>query len=160
MLTVKNNGVLVGYKKYKWTPTDGYVFVGVTPDLKVEDGPREQKAIENTTPSEEPEKVFNGLVVFNKEPKIKGEDLSEYINKKGGVTEQELKAYVKANPTLAGTESALEGVEVGGVKYKVPQEKPNELPTLPTEDGTYTLKVTVSGDTKTLSWVADSDEVI
>ena len=31
-----------------------------------------------------------------------------------------------------------------------------ELPTLPTEDGTYTLKCTVSGTTKTLSWEADA----
>ena len=31
-----------------------------------------------------------------------------------------------------------------------------ELPTLPSTDGTYTLKVTVSGSTKTLSWVADT----
>ena len=31
-----------------------------------------------------------------------------------------------------------------------------ELPTLPSTDGTYTLKCTVSGSTKTLSWVADT----
>lgn len=34
--------------------------------------------------------------------------------------------------------------EVGGV-----------LPTLPTEDGTYTLKCTVADGNATLSWVAD-----
>ena len=31
-----------------------------------------------------------------------------------------------------------------------------ELPTLPSEDGSYTLKCTVSGTTKTLSWEADA----
>ena len=31
-----------------------------------------------------------------------------------------------------------------------------ELPTLPTEDGTYSLKCTVSGTTKTLAWEADA----
>lgn len=33
---------------------------------------------------------------------------------------------------------------------------PAVLPTLPTEDGTYSLKITVSGSTKTLSWEADA----
>ena len=36
------------------------------------------------------------------------------------------------------------------VKYVSP------VPTLPSEDGTYSLKCTVSGSTKTLSWVADT----
>ena len=31
-----------------------------------------------------------------------------------------------------------------------------ELPTLPSANGTYSLKCTVSGSTKTLSWVADT----
>lgn len=32
-----------------------------------------------------------------------------------------------------------------------------ELPSLPTEDGTYTLKCTVSGSTKTLTWESDAE---
>ena len=36
-------------------------------------------------------------------------------------TEVEAKSVVAANPTLAGTEANLEGIEIDGVKYKVPE---------------------------------------
>lgn len=44
--------------------------------------------------------------------------------------------------------------QTNGQNAYVPLEIPNELPTAPSEDGTYTLKVTVSGGVATYSWEA------
>ncbi len=95
LLKTLNDGVLVGYRKYKWTPSDGYVFVGVTPDQKIVNGKRETPERKINAPREAFEKVYQGLVGFNKEPYIKGLPLSDYIDREGGVTEAELNA-VKA----------------------------------------------------------------
>lgn len=81
LLRVKNNGVVVGYRKFKWTPTDGFTQFGATPDLKLEDGIRETPIQENNAPKEAPEKVFKGDVVFEKEPTIQGMKLSDFIAK-------------------------------------------------------------------------------
>ena len=83
LLTVKNNGVIVGYRKYKWNPSDGYVFVGATPDQKLEDGPREQKAIVNTPERRALEKTFNGPVAFNDDVYFRGEWLSKRLETSG-----------------------------------------------------------------------------
>ena len=96
LLTIKNNGQVVGYKKYKWTKLDGFVFCGVTPDLKLENGPRERPVQENNPPKAAPEKVFTGEVVFIKEPIIKGKPLGEYIDSEGGVTEAELQQAINS----------------------------------------------------------------
>ena len=42
-----------------------------------------------------------------------------------------------------------------GQNEYVPLVIPTELPTAPSEDGTYTLKITVSGGTVTKSWIAE-----
>jgi len=94
LLNVYNNGTHIGYRIFKWTPSDGYTQFGATPDLKLEKGAQEQKAIEVNAPKQAPEKVFTGEVVFLQEPTIKGKKLSEYIDSVGGVTEAELQAAV------------------------------------------------------------------
>jgi len=50
-------------------------------------------------------------------------------------------------------------VEIGKDAVKLGTTEINKdavLPAAPTEDGTYTLKVTVSGETATFSWVKDA----
>jgi hypothetical protein len=97
------NGHVSDYYRYKWTcdkaagaagertqPHWERVFNPVN-NVKHEDGEHATPVHENTAPQAAPEKVFNGLVVFAKEPKVQGLPLSEWIDKKaGGVTEQEL----------------------------------------------------------------------
>lgn len=41
LVQVLNDGALVGFRKYKWTPSDGFVQFGASPDLKLKDSPRE-----------------------------------------------------------------------------------------------------------------------
>lgn len=123
-------------------------------NVVTKDGEHDTPVHENTAPKAAPEKVFKGLVLFNEEPTIKGLPLGEFVDKKaGGVTEQELHDYVKPNPTLAGTETELTGIKIGGTKYRLPTI-PQELPDVPEQDGTYTLQCVVSGGAATLSWVA------
>ena len=110
LLKVLNNGLLVGYRHYKWTPTEGYTLVGPTPNVKLEKGTHEQKAVEVNQPQNAPEKVFNGDVVFKGDIVYKGRKLPE---------EDEIGSIVKPNPTLAGTETLLTGLEIDGTKYKV-----------------------------------------
>lgn len=45
--------------------------------------------------------------------------------------------------------------QTNGTNEYVPLIIPNELPTMPTSNGTYVLKVTISNGTPTLSWVAE-----
>lgn len=52
--------------------------------------------------------------------KYTGEEIDAAVAKAGDATK------VTANPTLAGTESALEGLQVGDTKYKID----NEIPTV------------------------------
>ena len=96
----------------------------MTPDLKLEKGEHEQKAVENNQPKRAPEKVFNGDVVFGGDIYYKGGKLK---------TEDE-GSIVKPNPVLAGTETSLTGLEIDGVKYKVDQ--PINVAANPTLAGT------------------------
>ena len=93
---VKNDGVLVGYLKYKWNKETGkYERYGATPDLKLVDGKRECKAIVGNEPRTAFEKVFTNDVGFAKEPYICGLLLSQFVDKKGGgVTQTELEETV------------------------------------------------------------------
>lgn len=81
------------YYKYKW---DVYksayerIFEPVN-NVSYEKSEHATPVVENTAPTEAPEKVFNGVVAFNKEPSVEGSPLSDWIDKQaGGVTEQEL----------------------------------------------------------------------
>ena len=60
---------------------------------------------------------------------------------------------VVANPTLAGTEADLTGLEIAGTKYKMP----TELPTITGSDTGKVLKVNVSGNPE---WSADVGTVV
>lgn len=44
--------------------------------------------------------------------------------------------------------------QTNGTNEYVPLVIPQELPDLPSDNGTYKLQVVVSGNTKTLSWVS------
>ena len=148
---VKNDGAVVGYRLFRFNKEKGaFEKFGCTPDLVLENGPREQVARVENAPKEAPEKVFNGVVAFNKDILYKGKKLPENdevgsivkANPTLAGTESELTGLdidgtkykiteVAANPTLAGTESNLEGLQVGSTKYKVPQGTPVEAnPTL------------------------------
>lgn len=54
---------------------------------------------------------------------------------------------VEANPTLAGTESALTGLQVGDTKYAV-----SGLPPLPSEDGEYYLFCSIFDGVPGIGW--------
>lgn len=68
-------------------------------------------------------------IKFKDGNEITGKDISDAVEKAGDATK------VTANPTLAGTEAALEGLQVGNTKYKVGGEigsitiLPADLPT-------------------------------
>lgn len=152
---------IVGYKNYKWD-LDHKKYERVfdsDPTLKLFLGEQGVAFNENNPPKKAPQQVFTGDVVFAKEPTIEGKPLHKFIDKTGGVTEEELEdvineVKVTANPELAGTEDSLTSVQIGNTKYKVPQPTP-ELPTAPTTDGVYTLKCSVVSGVATYSWVAD-----
>lgn len=79
---VKTDGLLVGYRLYRFNKEKGaFEQFGCTPDLALENGPREQHARVETFPQEQPEKVFNGLVIFNKIPLVRGRPLTNFINR-------------------------------------------------------------------------------
>ena len=94
LVKVYNDGILIGYRPYRWTPTEGYVrvFNTNTPNLKAEDGGRETPVKVVNPPRPAFEKVFNGHVGFNKEPYIQGKPLHQWIDQEGGVTQEELEA--------------------------------------------------------------------
>ena len=67
-------------------------------------------------------KVYNGVVVFKKEPYIKGMLLSEYVDKHGGVTHAELEAAIAGVPHVSFTEGT--GDDVGFVnEIKIDDEE-------------------------------------
>lgn len=96
----------------------GFVRVENGPQVHNVDGGRGTPVHENVPP-QVPPRVFNEPVALNGGVTVKGKKLEDYIDSEGGVTEEELHAFVKANPTLAGTEPNLTGVEIDGVKYGV-----------------------------------------
>ena len=70
IVKVKNDGVVIGYRLYKFVPFGNgedahFITFGATPDLKLVDSPREQKAVEVNEPKRSPAKVFNGDVAVN-----------------------------------------------------------------------------------------------
>ena len=116
------NGHVSDYYRYKWTcdktagaagertqPHWERVFNPVN-NVKHEDGEHATPVHVNTAPQAAPEKVFKGKVVFEEDIYYKGRKLPE---------EDEVGSIVKANPTLAGTESELTGLDIDGTKYKV-----------------------------------------
>lgn len=66
-----------------------------------------------------------------------------------------LKAKLEMSPNSPSGDGDYIVRQIGGINTYVPLEEVRELPTPPSEDGTYTLKATVSGGVATLSWVAD-----
>lgn len=70
---------------------------------------------------------------------------TEYMNN--------LKAKLEMSPDSPDGDGDYIVRQTNGENSYVPYIK--ELPTLPNEDGTYVLKCTVSGSTKTLSWVEE-----
>ena len=97
-------------KKPELNPNPGYGEDGETkPAIKtdLEEGESGTPVIENTAPQEQPEKVFNGEVVFNEEPVIKGKKLTDYIDSEGGVTQEEL------SQALATKQDVLEDAQEG-----------------------------------------------
>lgn len=149
---------IVGYRNYKWD-LDHKKYERVfdnDPALKILQGPQGVEVNETNPPKKAPEKVFTGDVVFTKEPTIEGKPLHEFVDKTGGVTQKELDNAINevkaiANPELAGTESELESLQLGDVKYKIPK---SPIPNAPTTDGQYTLKCTVVAGVPTYEWVA------
>ena len=154
------NGLVKDYYLYKWTydraaGADGgrtqphweRVYNPIN-NVEHKDGEHATPVRENTAPTPAPEKVFKGDVIFNGNIIYKGKKIKN---------EDDVGSIVKANPTLGGTETELTGLDIDGVKYKVPQPIPpeDELPEFPDADGTYTLKCVVSAGVATLSWVAD-----
>jgi hypothetical protein len=91
------DGSLLGYLYYTWSAQGGFAYAPfsvVTPNTVGEDGGRSQKAVVVNPEREMPEKVYNGIVVFKKEPYVRGMILSEYVDKHGGVTHAELEAAI------------------------------------------------------------------
>lgn len=131
LVQVINDGVLIGFRKYKWTPSDGFVQFGATPDLKLKDGPRETPTRVENEPKRTPARVFDGDVaiigdLFVKGQKVQGSadpltpsEVVDIVNEgiEGG--DIEVGTEVVANPTLAGTESALTGLQVGDDKFAI-----------------------------------------
>lgn len=106
-LKVKKDGEVIGYSYFVWDSQTGFTyapFAGSVPNMKVADGGRSKPVRTENAPKEAPEKVFYGLVVFQKEPMIKGLPLSEYIDKTGGVTHAELEAAIASVPHVSVTE--------------------------------------------------------
>lgn len=60
-------------------------------------------------------------------------------------------APIKPNPS-GEADGYLSSIELGGVKFEIIKE----LPTFPTSDGDYKLKLSVSSGVPTLSWVSDT----
>lgn len=89
LLKVKNNGEVVGYKKYRWTENNGYALLsGATPDLIVKDGVREQKAVEVNAPRKAFAKVYNGDVgIIGGKLYIDGKEVVGGINPVGFTVE-------------------------------------------------------------------------
>lgn len=73
LVQVLNNGVLVGYRKYKWTPSDGFVQFGASPDLKLKDSPRETPTRVENEPKKNLAQVFNGDIAVNGDLFVKGQ---------------------------------------------------------------------------------------
>lgn len=127
LVQVINDGVLVGFRKYKWTPSDGFVQFGATPDLKLKDSPRETPTRVENEPKKNLAQVFNGDIAVNGDLFVKGQKVQgssdpltpsqvvDIVNE--GIEGGDIN--VVANPTLAGTEDALTGLQVGNAKYKV-----------------------------------------
>lgn len=119
------DGSLLGYLYYTWSAQGGFAyapFAVASPNTVSKDGGRSQKAVVVNPEREMPEKVYNGIVVFKREPYIKGLLLSEYVDKHGGVTHAELEAAIAGVPHVSFTEGT--GDDVGFVdEIKIDDEE-------------------------------------
>lgn len=100
------------YYRYKWNVYKSAferIFEPVN-NVSYEKGEHATPVVENTAPSKAPEKIYNGPVAFNDDIFYKGKKLPE---------EDEVGSIVKPNPTLAGTEAELTGIDIDGTKFKV-----------------------------------------
>ena len=127
LVQVINDGALVGFRKYKWTPSDGFVQFGASPDLKLKDSPRETPTRVENEPKKNLAQVFNGDIAVNGDLFVKGQkvegsadpltpsEVVDIVNE--GIEGGDIN--VVANPTLVGTEDPLTGLQIGDTKYGV-----------------------------------------
>ena len=103
IVPIKNNGNIVGYKKWTWDleKREWRRVYGSIANLKLENGRRETPTIVSNAPKEAT-KVINETVIFNNDVFIKGKTLEDYIDSEGGVTEQELEAALEQKANLSG----------------------------------------------------------
>lgn len=77
LVQVINDGVLVGFRKYKWTPSDGFVQFGASPDLKLKDSPRETPTRVENEPKKNLAQIFNGDIAVNGDLFVKGQKVGD-----------------------------------------------------------------------------------